>query len=203
MAFVDILTSQLYVLGFLGLLIVYLVGESYLMYKRGNKHSNVLGSGSIPMALLGGYALITGLYGQFTWPLPGSYNILFYDVYTLMGLLMVGFAWAFKNGSRMSPVGFLSLLLGLMVLLYGVFGYLQGLTEEPILLLLLYIGYGFAGILGFPVTVMLDRAKDGIKNRSKLWIALVLLFSLTLFIGSLTSLAIASLAVPAHLLSPP
>lgn len=203
MAFVDLLTSQLFVLGFIGLVILYLVVETFLNFRSGKKHAHLLESGAIPLGLLGAYALVTGLYGQFTWPLPGSYNILFYDVYTLSGLLMVCGAWAMRRNARLGSIGFLAMLLGGMVLIYGFAGYSQNLTLEPLALLALYVCYGLAGILGFPVTVMLDRAKDGVKNKSKLWVVLVVLFGLLLLVGSITSLAIASAAVPAHLLSPP
>lgn len=203
MTFVDILTSQLFVLGFIGLILFYITVESYFSYKSRKPHKDTMMAGSIPLALLGAYAFLTGLYGQLTWPLPGSYNILFYDVYTLIGLLMIGGAWAVRSKVRLQYIGVLSLLLGAMVAFYGVAGYLQKLTSEPIGLLLLYLGFGAAGVLGLPITIMLDRAQEGIKNKWIGWKVVVVFFALALLGGSLVTLYIAGSAVPAHLLSPP
>ncbi|MGC9132887.1 MAG: DUF981 family protein [Nanopusillaceae archaeon] len=47
--------------------------------------------GSIIFIILGLFMLITGLYSLFTWTLPGPYNILFYDLYPIAGLLFLTF----------------------------------------------------------------------------------------------------------------
>lgn len=206
MAFVDILTSQLFVLGFMGLILVYVTVDSYLSYRKDKKGSDFkisAYSGFVVLAFLGAYALITGLYGQLTWPLPGSYNILFYDVYTMIGLLMIAAYFSIKAGVKLQYVGFLAFLLGLMVILYGLSGYAQGLTQEPIVLLLLYIAYGGAGMLSWPVTAIVDRAIKGTKNTWPGWKYIIALFAFALFCGSMLALVTASIAVPAHLASPP
>ena len=200
-AFIDILTSQLFALGFIGFIILYITLNSFWSYKQGKKDNLNIPSGFLPLATLGVYIFITGLFGQFTWPLPGNYNILFYDIYPLVGLLFISFAWSLKSGLNLQHVGFFAMMLGMMTIFYGYEGYALGLTTIPIALLGLYTLFGIAGILGYPITVMLDRAKAGVKNKSMLWIILVLAFSAFLILGSLTAIAIAAAAIPEHLAS--
>jgi putative membrane protein len=203
MVFTDILTSQLFVLGFVGLVLVYMAVDFYLSYRKGKARGKDLAPGSIPLFMLGGYELISGLFGQFLWPLPGSYNILFYDVYVMMGLVIISAAWAIRSKASLRYTGFLSMLAGFMASYYGIIGYMHGLSQAPIFLLLLYLGYGFSGILGFPVTVLFDNIQDGVKIKSKLWIGVLGLFALSLLLASILAILTAASAVPSHLASPP
>ncbi len=203
MPFVDLLTSQLIVLGFAGFILLYIIIESYLIYRSGKKSTESMRSGFLPLALLGGYIFLTGLYGQFFWPLPGSYNILFYDIYPLVGLIFIGTAWAMRIKSQLRFIGILSLLLGAVAIYYGITGYDLNFTSAPIALLGLYSSFGIVGILGYPVSLMIDRAESGIKNRSIAWVAVIAIFCVFLFLGSALALFIASSAVPQHLLNTP
>ena len=201
MAGIDILTSQLFVLGFMGLTICYITIRSYLLFRKGKKNDTSMRSGSIPLAALGIYAFVSGLFGQFTWPLVGSYNILYYDIYPLIGLLFVGFALSLHKKLQLQYAGFFSLLLGIITVYYGYMGYVAGLSEAPLAVLGLFSLFGFAGILGYPVTLMFDRASEGQKNKWIGWQIIIALFWILLVLGSLLAIYIGMAAVPAHLQS--
>ncbi len=203
MVFVDILTSQLFVLGFAGLVISYLVLRGYMSSRRGTRNSNDLKSGVAPIALLGLYMFISGIWGQFAWPLPGSYNILFYDLYTLAGLLVISFAWSLYNDGDLRSTGVFGLLLGLVTIYYGYVGYSLNMTQSPIALLGLYFLFGIAGVLGCPLTLLLNNMRAGIKSKGGVWPALVAVFLIVLVLGSLLSIFIAGSAIPVHLATPP
>ena len=82
-------------------------------------------------------------------------------------------------------------------------GYHLGLTAAPIALLGLYLSFGIAGVLGFPVTLIFDKEEALTKKISVGWVVIMLLFCLFLFLGSMLAIYIGVLAVPAHLASPP
>lgn len=203
MAFIDTLPMQLFVLGFSALVLVYITTESYSLWKNGKNIRRGVRSAQIPLAVLGGYALLMGIYGQIVWPLPGAYNILFYDVYVMFGLVMVSLAWALHSDLKARYAGILSLLAGAVTILYGISGYNLDLTSAPIALLALYGLFGFGAILAYPVTIMIDRAQERVKNSSTFWIALVGLFALVMLVAGLLALFIGVSAIPGHLASPP
>jgi putative membrane protein len=160
-------------------------------------------SGQIPLALLGLYILITGLYGQFTWPLPGSYNILYYDIFPFWGLFLLASAWALHSKLKLQFVGLFSLLVGAMAILYGFAAYNLGLSSVPIAVLGLYGLFGLAGIFGYPMTLMFDRAQEKLKHKWFGWKIIVWIFLIALVLASLLAIYIAASAVPVHLKSPP
>lgn len=204
MVFTDNLAFQLFTISFGGFLTLYTVSSMYLVYRRkGKNFKDYLKSASIPLGILGTYMLILGLWGQFTWPLPGSYNILFYDPFISFAIVLISFALAVKYDVRLEYVGFLGLMVGVMVIIYGIQGYGLGLTSTPIALLGLYFLYGLAGIFSFPVSLIADRL-PGLKK--KVWIGwhiTLVLFWFLLLLASLLSGYVAVLAIQAHLLSAP
>lgn len=203
MAFVDFLTTQLFALGFAGLITTYIAVDGYLLYRKGKKAESALRSGSLPLAILGVYIFISGMYGQFTWPLPGAYNILYYDIYPLLGLMLMAAAYAIYAKLKMQYIGFFGLLVGVMGGWYGIWGYLLHMSTEPIAVLGLFGSFGLAGIFSYPVMLMFDRYEAGKKNRSTLWAVVVVLFGIFLVLGSVIALYTGFAAVPAHLMSPP
>ncbi len=203
MVFVDLLAIQLFVLGFAGLTLVYLTVDSVLLWRAGKNAGQGIAAGQIPLAVIGVYMLVSGMFGQFTWPLPGSYNILFYDIYPIVGLFLIAAAWAVRQRMRLQYIGFFGLMLGLVTAFYGVTGYNLGLTLEPISILALYGLFGVTGVLGYPMTLMFDRSQAKIKNKSVLWVALLVAFVAVTLIASLLAVYIGVSAVPGHLLSAP
>ena len=203
MVFTDDLAYQLFTLSFAAFLILYTVLSMYLAYRKKNKNLFECIKGVIvPLVVLGLYMLVLGIWGQFTWPLPGSYNILFYDPFVSFGILLIAFALAVKYNSKLEYVGLLGLLMGVVTVIYGISGYNLGLTEAPIALLGLYLLYGFAGIFSFPVLLMADRLSSQ-KKLKVTWQITILIFCIFLLLGGLLAGYIATLAIPVHLSSPP
>ncbi|BBD72230.1 hypothetical protein HS1genome_0619 [Sulfodiicoccus acidiphilus] len=214
--FVDLLTSQLFALAFAGLIVLYASTKAFFVYRKGlgtkggeQWRQELVGEiyyASVPTILVGAYLLITSLFGQFTWPLPGSYNILFYDVLSLGGIVIIAAGLAFYRGItlQLDYVGLAALLVGLMAIFYGYEGFKLGLTQEPLALFLLYLFYGLAGILSFPYMLLVRGVASGQLSRVNPSLnVLVILFWLTLLLGSLLAVFIAGEAVPAHLAHPP
>ena len=180
---------------------LYITVHSYILFRKGKKAEKLVISGTIPLVAIGIYMFVSGIFGQFTWPLPGVYNTLFYDMYPFIGLLFIGAAISIYLKLKIQYIGFFGFLLGIMAIWYGISGYSLGLTESPIALLGLYLSFGVGGLLGRPVTVMMDRAEAGIKHKSFAWTALIVLFLIILFVGSMLAFYIGASAVPAHLAS--
>ena len=204
MVFIDNLAYSLFAISVAGFLLLYTFASMYLAYrKRSKDYSTYLKGGSIPLAIVGAYLVVMGLWGQFVWPLPGSYNILFYDPFVSFGLIMLAFAAAARTGGKMEYAGFMALLFGVMVIIYGIQGYGIGLTQEPIALLAMYFFYGVAAIFAFPVSLIADRMPGLKPGFWKGWYVMLGIFFVSLLIASLLAGYIGALAIPAHLLSAP
>ncbi|GEM_PF-261740 len=213
--FIDLLTSQLFALAFAGLIVLYASTKAFFVYRRGpgtkgaEWRQELVGEiyyASVPTILIGAYLLVTSLFGQFTWPLPGSYNILFYDVLSLGGVVITAAGIAFYRGItlQLDYVGFAALLVGLIAIFYGYEGFRLGLTQEPLALFMLYLFYGLAGVLSFPYMLLVREVASGKESRVNPGLnILIILFWITLLLGSLLAIFIAGEAVPAHLAHPP
>lgn len=116
----------------------------------------ILQGAALPFLSIGTIAIIMSLWGEMTWPLPGSYNILFWDVFLLFGMVLVSFGIAFYRGTRTQYSGLMALAAGIIVIFYGVTGYQQGLTKDPLETLLLYLGFGAVAILSLPAALVAD-----------------------------------------------
>ncbi len=159
MVFVDDLAFSMILLVLVAATVAYtVVVELYSYSRRGPAGlGETLRESAVPMIVVGIVALALGLWGEFTWPLPGSYNILFFDVYTLFGVMVLGFGLSVYFGFRLQFMGALSLMSGCIVIAYGASGYYLGMTSEPYAMFLLYGGWGLVAILAFPVAVISDR----------------------------------------------
>jgi putative membrane protein len=204
MVFIDNLAYSLFSISFASLLLLYTIVSMYLVYRRGkNNYSEYLSSASVPLLLIGIFMVITALWGQFTWPLPGSYNVLFYDPLISLGLLLVGFFVAVRSKVRLEYVGFFGLLVGIMVIIYGFEGFKIGLTSAPIMLLAMYIFYGASGILAYPVSLIADRFPGHKKRVWAGWYVFLAAFCIVLLIAGLLSAGTGYLAVSSHLITAP
>jgi putative membrane protein len=204
MVFIDNLAYSLFSVSFAGFLLLYTVTSMYLVYrKRGKNFSEYLRAASVPLALIGTYMVIMGLWGQFTWPLPGSYNILFYDPLVSFGIVLLAFSISVKYKIRLEYSGFLALLVGIMIITYGIVGYNIGLTTAPIALLGLYFLYGLAAIFAYPVSLIADRLPGLKKNVWTGWHIILILFWILLLLASLLSAYTGIAAIGQHLISAP
>ncbi|AAY79717.1 DUF981 family protein [Sulfolobus acidocaldarius] len=190
--FIDPLTSQLIVLASSFLVLAYGFIKTYFtVHSSIQEYRESLRSLYMPLLVMGSFMAITGLYGLLVWPLPGSYNILFYDLYPILGLGLMGIAFSLKNNYKLELFGFLALILGLVTIYYGVQGYFKGLTTEPIALLGLYTLVGLASFFFYPVSIFVDNASKG-----KIFL---IIDSVFLILSALLAGYIALEAVPAHL----
>lgn len=204
MVFIDNLAYSLFSLSVAGFLVIYLVLSVYMAYRKNKKDYNERMNGVFaPLLVVSVYMIISAAYGQFAWPLPGSYNILFYDPLASFGLLLLALAITLRYKYRLRYVGFLGLLFGAMTIFYGYQGYLIGLTKSPIALLGMYGFYGLAGIFAYPVSIMMERITMSKNKPGALLTICLVIFLLAMLAAVLLSAYIAIEAVPAHLLSPP
>ncbi|WP_291767130.1 DUF981 family protein [Caldivirga sp. UBA161] len=109
---------------------------------------------------IGVFALVTGIWGLATWPLPSSYNIVLMDPWPLFGAaaLIIGLALYF-TGSLYTvsiPLAF----LGIIPIVYGVDIIKYHLTTEPSLAAALYILTGLAPLLS-PLVYMTNGRSVG------------------------------------------
>lgn len=204
MVFVDNLGYGLFSISFASFLLLYTIISMYLVYRRGQRnYSDYLKSSSVPLLLLGIYMVVQAMWGQFVWPLPGSYNSLFYDPLMSFGLLLVGFFMAVRYKVRLEYVGFLGLLVGLMVIIYGIQAYHIGLTNSPLAMLTMYVLFGLSGIASYPVALIADRFPGHRKTVWIGWYVFLALFCVLMLLAGLISAGAGFQAVSQHLISAP
>ncbi len=158
MTFIDNLGIELDVLILVTVAVFYTgIWVWWGLRKQDPKEANAsLRGGGAVLGLLGGFLLLLGLWGEFTWPLPASYNMLFYDPTVLAGIILVGFAvslW-FKIPSHL--IGIIAFVSGWGVIYYGARAYLLGLTNEPLDTFAMYLAFGALAVLSMPVTLFVD-----------------------------------------------
>ncbi|QKR00709.1 DUF981 family protein [Metallosphaera tengchongensis] len=189
--FVDVLTNQLIVMSVVFLALAYGLLRMYRVHSTAMDYRNALQVVYVPLLLFGSLIALTGIYGLLVWPLVSSYNILFYDLYPVLGIGIVGIAVAVKYGYKLEGLGFTSLLFGLVTIYYGVQGYLHNMTNEPLALLGLYSLVGLSSIFFYPVTQILDNGKG--------WRIFLVIDAVLLILAALLAGYIGLLAVPEHL----
>ncbi|MEM0156952.1 MAG: DUF981 family protein [Thermoplasmataceae archaeon] len=203
MAFIDDLAMELFIMSLVGVVSIYLTGSVYLAYRRGVKDiEGVLKPGVYPLGILGGIITIMGIYGEMVWPLPGSYNILFYDPYLIIGLILIIMAISIGMKQKLQFTGILALFSGIIAIYYGANAYMDKMTSSPIAMLGLYIAFGLTGVFTYPTTLIYDML-PGKEKVSKLWTVVLVIFWIGLVVSAVLAAVTAIEAVPQHLLSPP
>ena len=203
MVFIDDLAFELFTLSLVGVVSIYLTGYAYLYYRKGLKDvETIMRPGAFILGILGVIIVIMGIFGEMTWPLPGSYNILFYDPYLLFGIILVSVSSSIILKQKLQFSGILALFSGLIAIYYGVNAYLDKMTSSPIAMLGLYLSLGLTGMFTFPATLIygLLPSRD---NVSKFWTVILVLFWVGLIVSSVLAALTAIEAVPQHLLKPP
>jgi putative membrane protein len=159
MTFVDTLAFQLFTLAFVSGLLFYSGVVGYVTYIRfGPKRTfEHLKGQAVPLGAIGVIIAAIGLWGEIVWPLPGPYNILFFDPYVLLGTVLIAFAMTVLFRWRTQYVGLLAAFTGLLSIYYGANAYNLSLTKEPLAMFLLYLAMGGTAVFTFPVTLWLDR----------------------------------------------
>ncbi len=141
--FVDYLTLMMStILAGLGLL------AHYLYAGMNGKEDRAYAAGFGVVGVLG---LILGLHMVFTWPLPGSYNIVFGEAMVLFGSVFLAAGLALGLGWNLRPVTIYAFFAGLYAVIGGARIISLGLTREPLLSGLGFILAGLIGLLSAPV----------------------------------------------------
>lgn len=107
----------------------------------------------VPGLLMAGLlALVTGLHMVFSWPLPGSFNILFGEMSVFFGMLLLGLVFVLMFGLDVLPVAIYGMFAGAASIVVGIQVLKLGLTDNPPL-----AGAGFLwmGILGLGAVPLL------------------------------------------------
>ena len=159
MTFVDTLAFQLFSLAFISGLLFYSGVIGYVTYRRHGPERTLehLQGMAVPLGGMGLLVFCIGLWGELVWPLPGSYNILFFDPYSLLGIVLLGFAISVNRSWRTQYIGFLAAMTGFLSVYYGATAYNLGLTKDPLAMFLLYVAMGGTAVFTFPVTLWIDR----------------------------------------------
>ncbi len=169
------------------------------------------------LGLIGVFLAALAFWGEFTWPLLGSYNIYFFDPLFLLAFLLIAFALAVWYRLPTHFVGMISFVTGAGIAFYGIRAYQLGLTQDPFETLLLYLGFGAMGVLAFPATLYVDwavqargessaaapLANDLVALYPRFWTGVVALFLLIVVLAGFASLAYGFNTVWAHLGHPP
>ncbi len=126
-------------------------------------------------AITGLIAVTTGLHMSLTWPLMGSFNILFGEPTVLFGALFLGAALVLGMGWKMSSVSLYAFFAGLAAVVLGLRVLDMGLTRSPVVASIGYILSGLGGLMTW-LCCLLDPVVS-LKTSTKLRIigALILL----------------------------
>ncbi|MGA3022778.1 MAG: DUF981 family protein [Thermoplasmata archaeon] len=159
MAFIDFLAFQEALLIVAAVIVGYVGVAAFLAMRRNDTAGvkSALKSGAIPLGSVGAVATVLAIWAEEAWPLPGSYNILFTDIYLLFGVTLVVLAVTMATSSKLQYAGIFALVAGGVTISYGWNGYILHMTKDPFETFLLYGAFGLAGILAFPATLVTDH----------------------------------------------
>jgi putative membrane protein len=108
--------------------------------------------------IVGAIGLIGGFYIVFTWPLPGSFNMLYGEMSILLGALFAAASISLAKGYKLLPLGIYSFFAGLAAIVCGAGIISFKLTPQPMITGLSFILSGFGGIFaGFVLWQQTNR----------------------------------------------
>ena len=172
--FIDNLALTEAMLAFAAAVLAYLgVTTWWAIHKNSpEKVQAALRGGAVPLGAVGFSATVLGLWSEMVWPYPstmGGYNILFNDVSLLFGLVLMSFAAAAYLNLRLQYVGLFAAVAGAATIVYGWTGYGFNYTKEPFDFLLLYLGFGVAGLVTLPATIVVDYYLQNVSKSDTMW----------------------------------
>lgn len=218
MAFIDDLTLVLDLLILVAAAVFYTGFFVWLETRQKDplRAASHLREGATLLGLLGALIGLVALWGEFTWPLPGSYDLFFFDPLLMLSLLLVAFALAVSRRLPTHFVGMLGVVVGSGIIYYGARGYLVGLTKDPFETFLMYFAFGGVAILAYPATLFVDWFVVGpttpgsdplpsppTPNYPRMWAALLGLFLIVVVLAGVAAALYGFTSAWAHLASPP
>jgi len=185
-----------------------------------------LRAGALVLGILGVVLLAFALWGEFTWPLNvtlpdgtnvlAAYNILFFDALTMGGIVLVAFALTVRLRLPTSFAGILGVLVGSALIFYGYRAYNLSLTLDPTEAFALYLAFGGAAILSFPVTLYIDffvvapstpdvapMSPEIAARYPKVWLGFNAFFLIVLVLAGIAAIIYGFNTIWAHLGAPP
>ena len=204
--FVDDLAFELLTRSLAALMILYMTLSIYIGYRKdGDKDiEGHLKPGMAPLTLLGVVMLALGMFGEIIWPLPGAFNILYSDMYTLVAIVILAFAITIRLGYKMQYVGLFAAYSGLMAIYYGFRAYqLHLIGSATIDLFLMFLAFGAVGIMSYPVTLIVDRVPQKGNPKWIGWTVILVIFWISVLGAMIASGYIGFNAVFSHLATPP
>jgi putative membrane protein len=109
--------------------------------------------------IVGLLALVLGLALTFTWPLPGSYNIVFGEATTLFGAVFFATAVALYKRWSLTPVAIFAFFAGIYAIIVGARIISLQMTQQPLLSGAGFIMTGLGGLLAVPALGLLKKYK--------------------------------------------
>lgn len=220
MAFIDDLTLILDLMILLTAVVFY-TGFFVWYHSRRNDGARAwshLREGAFVMTLIGGIIGLIALWGEFNWPLPGAYDLYFFDPLMLLALLTVGFGLTTIFRMPTHFVGMMGIVIGCGVIYYGARAdyYLRTVTLDPFETLLMYLAFGGLAIMAYPATLYVDWFVTGRQNPAlqpissassptspRLWAVLLGIFLVLVILAGISAAAYGLSAAWGHLESPP
>ncbi len=156
--FVDYLSTDGYILLLADVYATY----AMLMVTRGKELGRE--SGVVPL-FLGIASLLLSIHMDVTWPLPGPFNFVFGDPFTVFSVLVLSAGTELLLFGNLKYIEGLAVPAGLISILYGIVIALDSLDPVPVWGM--FVMEGLAGAL--------TGVSINSKNKSLMWTALVLL----------------------------
>ncbi len=205
MVFIDDTALELFMISLVAIVSAYLTAAAFISYRRDRKEDieEIMKPGVFPLGILGIVIIIMALYGEMTWPLPGSYNTLFTDPFMLLGLVITSIAISIGLKQKLQIVGVFAFFTGLIAMYYGANAYLQGLTAAPIAMFGMYVAFGLTGVFTLPATIIYDIMETRKTEPTHVETFLLLIFWFGLIFSAFLAAFIGAIAVPQHLISAP
>lgn len=91
--------------------------------------------------------LVLGLGITLTWPLPGSYNILFGEATAMFGIVFLAAGIAIAREWDLYPITLIASIFGIYVLIAGWGIFSLNMTRTPLMTTLLYLLVGITALL--------------------------------------------------------
>ncbi len=204
--FIDDLALEYFLVTLVSVLTLYTIAYVYLEYrKNGTKNLRVaMAPAGFPLLILGSVIMIIGLFQEFVWPLPGSFDIFYGDPFLLLGMVTLLYAISVLRDYKLQFPGIFALAIGLLAIVYGYNGYINSLpsSAEALNTFILFIGYGVFGFLVYPVSLIYDMLPSKAKSPTVANIILIIFF-IVVFLSMAASAYGGLTAVAAHIKSAP
>ncbi len=115
----------------------------------------------------------------------------------MFGVFFIAYSLLLKYNMKLDTISFASMVLGFIIILYGVSGYLHHMTSSPIVLLGLYLMWGISAILTYPASFVFNKMQSNQKNVNYQYMLVIL--GIFLLLAGIAALGIGIQAVPEHL----